>query len=409
MKATAGDLPIGEGWTYEVKWDGMRALCFVDDGTLRVQSANERDVTVSWPELAGLPDALPAGPALLDGELVATDDAGPAELRPPPAAHAHRRRRPRRPAGPTRCRSPTSCSTSSTSTGTTSSACPLADRRRLLDQVRRAGAAVAHLTRPRRRPGPPRGGRRAGARGGGGQAGRLPYVPGARTRTWLKVKVRRHQEVVVGGWLPGEGNRDGPHRRAARRRARRGRRRRPAALRGARRHRVQGGRAAPARRPAARPWPPTSARSTRRRPGPNWPAAPPGCGRSWWPRWRTASGPATTASATRATSGCASTRTPTRSPATRRRALVIRPRSSHPTAPTVTAASATTRTSPAPGPVVAVDRYRRAPRAARAWRSTGRPPPPCDPADRRSGMFHSRRHRPCSGTSPMSARGSTHA
>ena len=54
MKATAGDLPIGDDWTYEVKWDGMRALAFVQDGRLRVQSANERDVTVSWPELAGL-------------------------------------------------------------------------------------------------------------------------------------------------------------------------------------------------------------------------------------------------------------------------------------------------------------------------------------------------------------------
>jgi bifunctional non-homologous end joining protein LigD len=35
------------------------------------------------------------------------------------------------------------------------------------------------------------------------------YEPGARTRSWRKVKVRRHQEVVVGGWLPGEGNRSG--------------------------------------------------------------------------------------------------------------------------------------------------------------------------------------------------------
>ena len=76
MKATSGDLPTGEGWTYEVKWDGMRALAFVDGERLRVQSYNERDVTVSWPELRGLPDALPATTALLDGELVATDDEG---------------------------------------------------------------------------------------------------------------------------------------------------------------------------------------------------------------------------------------------------------------------------------------------------------------------------------------------
>ena len=46
------------------------------------------------------------------------------------------------------------------------------------------------------------------------------YEPGARVRTWRKVKVRRHQEVVVGGWLPGRGQPVRAHRRAARGRAR---------------------------------------------------------------------------------------------------------------------------------------------------------------------------------------------
>jgi bifunctional non-homologous end joining protein LigD len=36
-----------------------------------------------------------------------------------------------------------------------------------------------------------------------------PYTPGRRTRAWIKVKVRRHDELVVGGWAPGEGNRAG--------------------------------------------------------------------------------------------------------------------------------------------------------------------------------------------------------
>ena len=35
------------------------------------------------------------------------------------------------------------------------------------------------------------------------------YEPGKRTRSWLKVKVRRRQEMVIGGWLPGEGGRAG--------------------------------------------------------------------------------------------------------------------------------------------------------------------------------------------------------
>jgi bifunctional non-homologous end joining protein LigD len=36
-----------------------------------------------------------------------------------------------------------------------------------------------------------------------------PYVPGKRSTSWLKVKVRRRQELVVGGWWPGTGNREG--------------------------------------------------------------------------------------------------------------------------------------------------------------------------------------------------------
>ena len=121
MKATAGELPTGEGWSYEVKWDGMRALAFVQDGELRIGSANERDVTVSWPELAGLPDGAAGGRRAPRRRAGGHRRGRPPELRPPPAAHARGGGRRRRPAGPPRCRSPTWCSTSSTSTATRSS------------------------------------------------------------------------------------------------------------------------------------------------------------------------------------------------------------------------------------------------------------------------------------------------
>ena len=101
----------------------MRALAFVDGDQLRVQSYNERDVTASWPELAGLPDALPATTALLDGELVATD----AEGRPSFGLLQQRMHvtAPRRGGGPggRGARWPTSCSTCCTSTGTTCATC----------------------------------------------------------------------------------------------------------------------------------------------------------------------------------------------------------------------------------------------------------------------------------------------
>ena len=76
MKATAGELPAGEGWTYEIKWDGMRLI--VDAGGaagIRLSSANGKDATASFPELAPLADALGV-PAVLDGEVVAFDADG---------------------------------------------------------------------------------------------------------------------------------------------------------------------------------------------------------------------------------------------------------------------------------------------------------------------------------------------
>jgi len=54
---------------HEVKWDGMRVLADVHDGTLRLTSRNENDVTVSFPELQGL--AALGHDLLLDGEVVA--------------------------------------------------------------------------------------------------------------------------------------------------------------------------------------------------------------------------------------------------------------------------------------------------------------------------------------------------
>jgi bifunctional non-homologous end joining protein LigD len=208
MKATSGDLPRGEGWTYEVKWDGMRALCFVDQGQLRVQSYNERDVTASWPELAGLPAALPVATALLDGELVATDGEGrpsfgllQQRMHVADAAEAARRS----------AEVPVAYVAFDLLhlDGHDLTGLALSDRRRLLDHVLEPG--------PRWRCSPlhddgPALLAAATERGlEGVVAKRLDsrYEPGKRTRSWLKVKVRRRQEMVVGGWIPGEGNRTG--------------------------------------------------------------------------------------------------------------------------------------------------------------------------------------------------------
>jgi bifunctional non-homologous end joining protein LigD len=60
-------------WSYEVKWDGWRALVYVD-GSLRVRTRTGRQVSDSLPELTGLVDALDGHSVILDGELVACPD-----------------------------------------------------------------------------------------------------------------------------------------------------------------------------------------------------------------------------------------------------------------------------------------------------------------------------------------------
>lgn len=69
-----GALPRGREWAYEVKWDGVRALADTTGSGLRLWSRNERDVTVAYPELAGLADIQGA---LLDGEIVLLADGVP--------------------------------------------------------------------------------------------------------------------------------------------------------------------------------------------------------------------------------------------------------------------------------------------------------------------------------------------
>jgi ATP-dependent DNA ligase len=71
LAKTARALPTGAGWVYEPKWDGFRALAFVDGDELHIQSRNGRPLTRYFPELA-----FPAGRYVLDGEIVLFDAEG---------------------------------------------------------------------------------------------------------------------------------------------------------------------------------------------------------------------------------------------------------------------------------------------------------------------------------------------
>ena len=80
MLATPGrHVPSGEAWTHEVKWDGVRALTEVRDGTLRMTSRNENAITIAWPELATSP--LGERDVLVDGEIIALNERGVPDFR----------------------------------------------------------------------------------------------------------------------------------------------------------------------------------------------------------------------------------------------------------------------------------------------------------------------------------------
>ena len=70
MLARTGELPTGNGWAYEVKWDGFRAIASTENG-LRVHSRRGWNMTLQLLEFADLPDGL-----VLDGEIVAFNEQG---------------------------------------------------------------------------------------------------------------------------------------------------------------------------------------------------------------------------------------------------------------------------------------------------------------------------------------------
>lgn len=78
MLATASGLPPGAGWSYEVKWDGIRALVWVTRDGVHAVTRHGKPLTEQFPELAAAAGSVPPD-TLLDGELVVLgEDARPA-------------------------------------------------------------------------------------------------------------------------------------------------------------------------------------------------------------------------------------------------------------------------------------------------------------------------------------------
>ena len=203
-------------WVYEIKWDGMRVLAYVDpaaDPPVRLESSNQRDVTASFPDLAALEEAACGKAAVFDGEVVALDDAGrpsfgrlQQRMHLTGAAEVARRM----------VEVPVLYEVFDLLhfDGTDTTTLPYDDRRRLLDHllddaggarpdrccwslstVHDDGEALLEAARANR------------LEGVMAKRRSSPYEVGKRSSNWRKVKVRWEQELVIGGWLPGEGAR----------------------------------------------------------------------------------------------------------------------------------------------------------------------------------------------------------
>ena len=212
MLAVPGKVGLlaGGDWALEFKWDGIRVVARVDDGEVRLVSRNGNDLTAAYPELAALPRVLRAD-AVVDGEIVALDEHG----RPDFGLLQQRMN----------LTKPREIAAAAASVpvvlhlfdllelaGTPTLDEPYARRRERLDRLVRLRDDVP-VDLPDEVDGPPdRALEEAGQRGLEGLVAKRPgspYRPGMRSDDWVKLKLARTQEVVIGGYRKGEGTRTG--------------------------------------------------------------------------------------------------------------------------------------------------------------------------------------------------------
>jgi bifunctional non-homologous end joining protein LigD len=214
MLATAGTLPTAAQWCYEFKWDGVRALLSIrppEAGGIRIHSRSGADITRTYPEVAAvaerLLDATGTSGVRLDGEIVAFGPDG----------------RPSFGALQSRMAVNDEARARRLMASTPASFLPF-------DVLAHDGADVMQLPYERRRAlleslpidAPPSLcdpdftaadaeaiAREQGLEGVVAKLKGRPYEPGRRSANWIKMPFRRRQDVVIGGWEPGQHGRAG--------------------------------------------------------------------------------------------------------------------------------------------------------------------------------------------------------
>ena len=186
------ELPEGPGWEYEVKFDGYRAILLKDGERVEIRSRNNKDLTRTYPSVHAAGRKLNARSAILDGEVVALDSSG----RPSFQALQHRT------AHPWHAIVYYAFDLLHLD-GADLTSLPLAARRQKLSAVvegsgillsetlHGSAADVIHAVRA------------LGLEGIVAKRTDSRYVPGERSSSWLKLKLDRQQEFVIGGYRPG--------------------------------------------------------------------------------------------------------------------------------------------------------------------------------------------------------------
>ena len=190
------DLPAGDDWAFEVKWDGMRVLADLREGRVRLTSRLGNDVTAAWPELETLAGV--ADDALLDGEVVVLRRGVPSFWALAERMHVRDRRR----AAALAASSPATYVAFDVLrlAGEDLTKRPWTARRAVLEGLGPAsgrwqvspvyddGRVLFEATLEQ------------GLEGVVAKRRASRYAPGARNGDWLKLPHRRVQSCVVGGW-----------------------------------------------------------------------------------------------------------------------------------------------------------------------------------------------------------------
>jgi bifunctional non-homologous end joining protein LigD len=210
MAKLASKIPSpDDDWGYEFKWDGIRAVAYVEGGTVKLISRSGEIITSRYPEIHAMGRALGSREVILDGEIVALDDNGrpsfeEIQQRMGLTSDSEIRRKMKE--------VPVTYMLFDVmwQDGHPLLNQPYADRRTTLAKLKLAGASWQ--TPPYEKGGGKemlQASAKAGLEGIVAKKLDSKYEPGRRSGVWQKIKNRNRQELVIGGWLEGEGKRQG--------------------------------------------------------------------------------------------------------------------------------------------------------------------------------------------------------